>query len=215
MTDTIRTGTPPGRRSPDLATRPGRLLRAIAARRRKAAGSPTAEVAADGEIAFPLAECPGIEGGVVSGTRLCRYVDLYHDGDAGAIRCAGLLDQPFSFSCGAFGGSYLSLVTAVPEALVARFGPGKVLRLHLDASASRPITAFLRLNIGSADGHEVFYETLVVHRGRRTAAFDLDGMRLPFDARLRAWADVIFARPENTEIAIPDLRLRLVGKHEL
>jgi hypothetical protein len=216
MTDTIRTGTPPRWRSPGRAARPGRLLGAIAARGRPASGSLfEGEGSIDGEVAFPLAEAAGIEGGVASGARLCRHVELHHDGDAGAIRCAGLPGPALSLSCGAFGGSYLSLAVEVPEALATRFGPGKVLRLHLDVNASRPITAFLRLNIGSADGHEVLYETLVVHRGGRTAAFDLDGMRLPFDGRLHAWADVIFARPGNAEIAIPELRLRLVGKHEI
>lgn len=191
-----------------------RLARALPLRLRR--GAAARRAGAGRAFALPLVEAaPERRGAAESGMRLGRNLGLYHDGDAAAVACACGPGLAVRLSCGPFGGSYLSLVASVPEALTLRFGPGRVLRLGFEAETTRPLVAWLRLNIGSADGHETHHETLVVRRGARTHDFDLDGVRLPFDCRLRAWADIIFSRPEDCDISLAGIDLAVVGKHEL
>lgn len=138
-----------------------------------------------------------------SGSVIAAGVRIYHDAGLQNVLVSrpatGLLLTVYQFD-----GSYLSLAVDVPGAVRGRLRPGWRLAAELTASASRPVTTFLRLNLESPSGGQALHEVVVVETGPRTAVFALDAVNNGWSS---AWLDIIFSHPRMAEIHVQGLSL--------
>ncbi|MEM7189742.1 MAG: DUF6478 family protein [Pseudomonadota bacterium] len=142
--------------------------------------------------------------GPVSGDEICPGLTIYHDaGDS--LFYWRQRDLNLEMTVYQFQGTYLSLAAGMPAAMISMLGPGRGVSATIDATASRPVTVFFRLNLDLPDGRETLHETFVLHRGERQATFDLDGVTGRLDAARDAWLDLILADPAMTELTIHNL----------
>ncbi|MFK7942714.1 MAG: DUF6478 family protein [Paracoccaceae bacterium] len=139
------------------------------------------------------------------GTEIANRITLFHDADGGNFACT-VSERPWiRLTAYQFSGSYLSLAMALRKADLRQVRPGAVMAVHLDATATRPITAFARLNLRSAEQTETLYETLVLDAAPHDLRFALDGVRMVFSEISAGWLDLIFSDPGMTEIDIRGL----------
>lgn len=137
------------------------------------------------------------------GSAIADDIRLYHDADARNVAIARI-DDGLRLTVYQFRGSYLSLAVGVPGHVRARLRTGWRLIVGLTAEATRPITTFVRLNMGHRQGNGVLHEVLVVAAGARTAAFEPVASQPEWSS---AWLDIIFSHPRMTEIDLCGLNL--------
>ncbi len=150
-----------------------------------------------------------------SGDPVCAGLKLFHDADPACSvfswsqvlrpgRQPSLRLAFFDFS-----GGFASLVADLSGEAIAAIGPTRRVEVALRLRVSRPLTCFLRLNVLAGDAHEVLHETVVLDTGDRQVAFDLGGVRVPFDRRISAWVDMILHAPRMCQVDIETLRISL------
>lgn len=148
-----------------------------------------------------------------SGTGLAQHLRLFHDAEAGIFSCAThatRTDARLSLVFYQFAGSFFSVVGGLPDDALARFGPDRRLEILLDAKPSRPITAFIRLNLRQGDAHEVLHETIVIGGGMRCVSFDL-GAFARHGKPADGWIDLILHRPRMCHVALTRFDVQVLG----
>ncbi|MGB0928908.1 MAG: DUF6478 family protein [Pikeienuella sp.] len=109
-----------------------------------------------------------------------------------------------------FQGSYLSFVVNVPAEL-KRPSMGERVVTTLEMRASRPVKAFLRLNINGARGQDTLYAEGEVGVGRSVFDFDMSFATYEMGPSDGMWLDLIIDRPRMVEFSIEDLTIALLG----
>lgn len=110
-----------------------------------------------------------------------------------------------------FEGSYLSLVVEPPRDL-KRPAMGETVAVTLDMRASRPVKAFLRLNIKGARGADTLYAEGEIGQGRASFEFDMSFATYEMGPEDGMWLDIIIDRPRMVEFSIEDLTLALLAR---
>lgn len=147
-----------------------------------------------------------------TGTRVGSGTDLYHDASSGEFACTVRDDGSIVLTIYQFDGSYLSVVKALPRSQLSRCRPGRKLQLSFDASSTRPLTVFCRMNAATSEATETRHEMLVIHKGGRSAEFDLAGLGLDLHELQSVWLDVIFSEPQMTEVVLKNINLEAVSR---
>lgn len=142
-----------------------------------------------------------------SGSQICDGLTLYHDASDGLFAWQQTASQAFKLTVYQFHGSYLSLAIGIADGVISDMRRQGYLRVTKDVSASRPIAAFLRLNVLTDGRHQQMHQTLIVDRGQRSTSFDLDGLPGEFGPIDNAWLDLIFADPQMVEITLAALAI--------
>lgn len=143
-----------------------------------------------------------------SGTAIEERITLFHD--AGDARFAIVLaDAPrIRLTTYQFDGSYISLAVGLRKSDLRHARPGGGLTMDLDATATRPIPMFARLNLRTPEKTETLYETVLLHRTGHELRFPMDAAQIQFSQLEAGWMDLIFSNPQMSEIDIQDLGYR-------
>ena len=152
-------------------------------------------------------EIDGIVEGPATGSRLGPAATLHHDADAPAL---GLAMRPggLRITTYQFAGTYLSLALDLPVQIRDALAPGCRLTVDLDATASRRLTVFLRLNLQGPRGMSVLHELAVLRQGTRRVRFDIPADFEPVDA---AWLDIILSHPRMSEAVLSGVHVTVEG----
>lgn len=140
-----------------------------------------------------------------SGREVTDRVTLFHDASDALFTCTVGGDAWVRLTLYQFGGSYLSLAAGLRKSDLRQLRPGTVMTYSLDASATRPLAVFARLNLRSAEQTETLFETIVLHQEPHELRFALDGVRVPFSQVNAGWLDLIFSDPSMREIDIQSI----------
>lgn len=136
------------------------------------------------------------------GTEITDRVTLFHDATDGLFTCTVGSEPWIRLTLYQFAGSYLSLAVGLRKSDLRQLRPGIVMAFRLDATASRPLAVFARLNLRSAEQTQTLYETIILHETPHDLRFELDGARVPFSDVSAGWIDLIFSDPSMREIDI-------------
>lgn len=162
---------------------------------------------------------PGVWRQAQTDTRLGRGLSVFHDCNQGAYTLAQRPNRSATpkhryelfFESYEFDGSYLSLALAVPGEL-RRPLTGEILVAELDLRASRPLKAFLRLNISGPRGRDVLYAEAEVGSGPQHFDFDMSFAAFELGKDDNVWLDVIVDRPRMVEFSVQDLSITLTRR---
>jgi hypothetical protein len=180
----------------------------------------------DGWITYPDFLLVRIEPGVwrqaATDTKLGRGLSVFHDCGNGAFTLAQRPNRSSSpkhryelfFESYEFDGSYLSMALGVPGDLRHPMS-GEVLRAELDMRASRPLKAFLRLNISGPRGQDVLYAEAEVGAGHQHFDFDMSFAAFELSKDDSIWLDFIVDRPRMVEFSVQDISLTLTGRSDV
>ncbi|MGB0507093.1 MAG: DUF6478 family protein [Pikeienuella sp.] len=165
---------------------------------------------------------PGVWRQVSSDTKFGRGLSVFHDCSSGAYTLAQRPNRSESakhryelfFESYEFNGSYLSMALAVPGDL-RRPLTGEVLQAVVDMRSSRPLKAFLRLNISGPRGRDVLYAEAEVGSGRQSFEFDMSFAAFELSKDDNIWLDFIVDRPRMVEFSVQDMSISLVRRDEL
>lgn len=158
----------------------------------------------------------GAQGGADPSGRLARHhtlcsgLELFHDASSDDTGPAGPGSSGIALALAAFDGSYVSLAATPDDQTMTALGPGRVLRVEMETTASRPLACFLRLNLKFEEAAQVLHEAIIITDGPRRVDFDLAAAIEPYDDDTRAWVDIIFTDPAGRTLTIADLRLKVV-----
>lgn len=141
---------------------------------------------------------------------ICPGLTLFHDADNSQFYWKQGDGPSLVMTTYRFTGTYLSIAASLSEEMIDALGPGRHVAVRISATASRPMTVFVRLNIDVPGGREVLHEALVLDAGERWTLFDLDGARGALDLATAAWLDVIFSDPSMSEVSIDALDVDLI-----
>lgn len=142
-----------------------------------------------------------------TGTKLGSGIDLYHDATSPHFFLADHGGGRFRLCIYQFDGTYLSLVRSLEDVERLRSAPQSDVFLSFRADATRPLAAYLRLNLVGAERQDDLHEALVIESGHRSVRFDLSALDIEtFDLR-SVWADIILSRPGMSETWISDISL--------
>ncbi|MEM7056673.1 MAG: DUF6478 family protein [Pseudomonadota bacterium] len=142
-----------------------------------------------------------------SGSEICEDLTIYHDASDGVYYWQQTADSALQLTVYQFNGSYLSLAIRIDEALTTQMRQSGCVDVCMAISSSRPITAFLRLNVQVEGRCEQMHQTLIVDKGERSTHFDLDGLPGELGPIQNAWLDLIFSDPQMLEITLSSLIL--------
>lgn len=142
-----------------------------------------------------------------SGSVICDRLSIFHDASDGLFYWTQTSGLTLDFTCYQFSGSYLSLALALQDATRAEVERCGTALVSLDCISSRPLTTFVRLNVVAEGFQQTLHETVVIDRGNRSVAFDLDGMPNAAGTIGNLWVDVIFTEPRMSEISISDFSI--------
>jgi hypothetical protein len=174
-------------------------------------------------ITFPSVFSTRIAPGVwrEPGTNLSLGAGLtmFHDFSAGAFTLSQRPNRARSpkrryelfFESYEFDGSYLSLVVDPPRHL-KRPAMGERVVVALETRVSRPVKAFLRLNIKGARGSDTLYAEGDLLSGRAAFDFDMAFATYEMGPDDSMWLDIIIDRPRMVEFSIEDLTVALLGR---
>ena len=144
---------------------------------------------------------------------------VFHDFKAGAFTLSQRPNRSRSskrryelfFESYEFDGSYLSFVVDPPRHL-KRPAMGERVVLALETRVSRPVKAFLRLNIKGARGSDTLYAEGDIKTGRSAFDFDMSFATYEMGPDDSMWLDIIIDRPRMVEFSIEDLTVALFGR---
>lgn len=143
-----------------------------------------------------------------SGMAIEQRITLFHDADEGSFACT-IGDAPrIRLTTYQFSGTYISLAVGLRKSDLANARAGTDLALVLDATATRPIPMFARLNLRTPEKTETLYETVLLHRSRHELRFPIDAAQIRFSQLEAGWMDLIFSRLKMSEIDIRELDYR-------
>lgn len=142
-----------------------------------------------------------------AGSQICNGLTLYHDAGGGLYSWHQTPDCALKLTVYQFDGSYLSLAIGIAEDVISDMRRQGYLCVSKTVTASRPIAAFLRLNVVTDGRHQQMHQTLIIDRGQRTTSFDLDGLPGEFGPIENAWLDLIFADPQMVEVTLAALKI--------
>lgn len=115
-----------------------------------------------------------------------------------------------------FEGSFLSLVTALPDTEAASLGSRDVLRIDLALTASAVTRLYGRLNLKQGPNTaQMVAELSAPEAGRSQAAFDLAYGGLRNQPVEHAWIDLIVERPAMLRLTLQDMILSRSSRAEL
>ena len=106
-----------------------------------------------------------------------------------------------------FDGSYLSLAIELPQEAAQGLRKRHVVVADALIETERPLEAFARLNIRHGPNTEQVARELRLGEGPAVAEFDLAYTRLNERRTERLWLDLIFERPEMSQILLRDVAL--------
>ncbi len=146
-----------------------------------------------------------------SGSKICDGLTLYHDAQDGNYFWQQTKTKALQLTVYQFDGSYLSLAVGMGASQIGALRQSGFLHVQKAIRSSRPITAFLRLNIQTDGRTEQMHQTLIVDKDGRSTSFDLDGLPGEFGPIENAWLDLIFIDPQMVEITLSSLVLSEVA----
>lgn len=144
-----------------------------------------------------------------SGTAIGDGLDLYHDACAPHFFHACHGGGRHRLCVYQFDGTYLSLVKALDDVERLRGATQLDVALSFRAEASRPLAAYLRLNLHGPERSDALHEAVVITDGTVTARFDISGIDFEAFELRSAWADIILSRPAMSEIRISEIDLKV------
>lgn len=124
---------------------------------------------------------------------------------------------PFGLRLDVFGfnGSFLSLALDLPAEAARGLGRRHLVRLEIAIETETPLEIFARLNVRHGPNVEQIVRTLPPGSGETALDFDLACTGLNA-ARVEAvWLDLIFERPQMTQITLRDVTLSRRPRAEL
>ena len=162
---------------------------------------------------------PGVWREPASNLGIGNGLTLFHDAAAGTFTVSQRPNKARSakrryelfFESYEFDGTYLSFAVDVPGHLQRPSGGERVVAA-IDMRASRPLKAFLRLNIKGARGSDALYADGEVGTGRSLFDFDMAFATYEMGSEDNMWLDVIVDRPRMVEFSVEDLTIALLGR---
>ena len=142
------------------------------------------------------------------GQEIAPRLKIFHDCAEGEF-AAVIEDAALRLTCYQFAGGYLSLALALAAKARAGLRPGRQVVLSFTASCSRPLPAFVRLNVQFDPQKEVLHDSMILADGARRAAFDLGGLNHDLGGITDVWCDLILSQPEMSETVLTDLKLEV------
>lgn len=144
---------------------------------------------------------------------------VFHDFSAGAFTLSQRPNRARTpkrryelfFESYEFDGSYLSFVVDPPRHL-KRPAMGERIVVAMETRVSRPVKAFLRLNIKGARGSDTLYAEGDLLTGRAAFDFDMSFATYEMGPDDSMWLDIIIDRPRMVEFSIEDLTVALLGR---
>ena len=149
-----------------------------------------------------------------SGDWICGDLRIFHDAER-PVLAWDQRGRPGQRSLGLcvyqFDGGYLSLAVGMSAEHSATLEPGLTVTLDLAGRTSRPLNAFLRLNLETESGAETLHDAFIFDAGHYRFAFDLAAGLPAGIPPETTWIDLIFSAPAMCEIEISALTLDLTG----
>lgn len=184
---------------------------------------PTGAVWAQRPTAWHQATEDPIRIGPANGTRITPDLTLFHDCPKAEMILRQSLapasaPAPFALILDTlhFEGSFLSLVTGLPDSEAAALSDRDVLRIELRLEASAPTKLYGRLNMEQGPNTaQMLSEFSAPESGTCHAAFDLaygDLRAQPVD---HAWIDLIVERPAMLRLTLHDVLLSRYPRAEM
>lgn len=152
---------------------------------------------------------------IESRTRFGNESSVFHDCALSElsirqIRNTGAADiAPFGVRMDVFrfDGSFLSLVTDLPDEAVKGLTKRHILRLDVRVETEKPLEIFGRMNVRHGPNVEQLVRECEGSTGEFIIEFDMAATRLDETRIERAWLDLIFEGPEMNEIILRDVTL--------
>ena len=150
-----------------------------------------------------------------SGFELSSGLSLFHDGAPVNLCLSERLNGGVWLEFGAFDGSYLSIALPLPDQ--ASFFRHKRAVFEMTAVTSRPVTTFLRLNIGTTEKKILLHDCIVLSQGNRRCCFNVEAYDFAAEQIESVWLDLILSRPHDVNMLLDGMTLRSFdpGKPEL
>lgn len=146
-----------------------------------------------------------------SGSQICEGLTLYNDAASGLFSWQQTADKTLKLTVYQFEGSYISLAIGMGEEKIGEMCRSGLLEVKAEIESTRPIAAFLRLNVQIDGEARQMHQTFIVDHGLRKTVFDLDGLPGNSGDFENAWLDLIFADPRMIEITVSLLAIGAVS----
>ncbi len=104
-----------------------------------------------------------------------------------------------------FDGSFLSLVIDLPDAAVDGMKARHLVQMSCAVEMEKPLEIFARFNFKHGPNSEQIVRELDIKDGHVTVDFDLAYTDLNEKRLERAWVDLIFERPQMSQVILRDL----------
>lgn len=168
---------------------------------------------------FAAKVAPGVWREPETNLDLGSGLTVFHDFTAGAFTLSQRPNRARApkrryelfFESYEYDGSYISFVVDPPQHL-KRPAMGERVVVALEARVSRPVKAFLRLNIKGARGSDTLYAEGDLLTGRSAFDFDMSFATYEMGPDDGLWLDIIIDRPRMVEFSIEDLTVALLGR---
>jgi hypothetical protein len=151
--------------------------------------------------------------GVEQNTRFDDQISLFHDCPLSEIiirqtrNKENTTSAPCALGIEVFGfeGTFLSLVTDLPEAGVAGLNRGHLVRLDMLVDIDRPIEIYARLNVRHGPNTEQVVRQVPLDQQEIAVEFDLAYSELNEKRVENAWVDLIINDPSMNTVVLRDL----------
>lgn len=140
-------------------------------------------------------------------------VTLFHDCARPEITIAqldnggafGAAPRGLSIGVAGFDGSFLSLVTDLPQAALDGLRRDHLLRITARVELAHPTPTYFRLNLMHGGHTEQLLRQVDMETGTHVVDFDLVLTRIDEDRLERAWVDLIFPDPSRNRLVLRDV----------
>ncbi len=150
---------------------------------------------------------------IPSKTKIGEEIRVYHDCQISELTLRQLRNTrdtdlaPFGLQMDVFrfDGSFLSLVIDLPDSAVDGLKARHLVRLSCVIEMEKPLEIFARFNFKHGPNSEQIVRELDVKDGQVSVDFDLAYTNLNEKRLERAWVDLIFERPQMSQVILRDV----------
>lgn len=150
---------------------------------------------------------------IASKTAIGDEVKIYHDCRVSELTLRQVRNTresdlaPFGLQMDVFrfDGSFLSLVISLPDAAVDGLKARHLVRMNCVIEMEKPLEIFARFNFKHGPNSEQIVRELEIKNGQVAVDFDLAYTNLNEKRLERAWVDLIFERPQMSQVILRDV----------